>query len=156
MLVLTARNIRNYWAKVDRGDPDACWHWIGGKTSDGYGAFGVAGRQYVATHIALTLDGKPRPSPEHHALHGDCSAPGCVNPAHLRWGLNQENVDDKLRLGRLNHFKGEQHPKAKLSPETVALIRSSPDTGVALAARLGVSKSLISLVRNGKNWTHVA
>lgn len=78
-----------------------CWIWLGYKMPSGYGTFRHEGRKAMATHAALEFDGRARPSPEHFALHS-CDNPSCVNPDHLRWGLQQENVDDMCQRGRLN------------------------------------------------------
>jgi hypothetical protein len=156
-LLLSARNIRNFWLKVDKRGPDECWPWIGARSGDDRPAFGVDGRQYAASHIALALDDRPRPpGPNDHALHGDCSNPACMNPAHLRWGSNLENVADKVRLGRLNHYKGESSPMAKLTEDAVRHIRSTRETGRALAAKYGVSPATICLIRKRRIWQHVA
>jgi len=42
---------------------------------------------------------------------------------------------------------------AHLSPEVVAVIRSSPETGAALARRFGIARQTVSKIRTGK--THL-
>lgn len=77
-----------------------CWLWIGAATNAGYGLIGLeAGRNILATHAALILDGRARPSPEHMACH-KCDTPSCVNPSHLFWGSQDENMADQQRKGR--------------------------------------------------------
>lgn len=155
-ITLGERAIRNYWRKVQKFGENECWIWIGGTPSDGYGAFTVNGRQHVATHIALVLDGKPRPdAPYDLALHGDCSNPACVNPRHLRWGNAHANAQDRMRLDRNNFARGEQSGSNKLTEEQVRYIRTCGKTGVALAKELGVSTATISLVKNRMIWTHI-
>lgn len=157
LLTLTSQNIKNFWAKVTKAGPDDCWLWTGGLSGDGYPAFGVGGRQFPGSHVALTLDGRPRPQPPfHHALHGDCSNPLCVNPAHLRWGSNDENVEDKTRLKRTNPRRGERSPLAKLSEADVRYIREAPRTGRELAKAFKVSPATISLIRNRRVWAHIS
>lgn len=153
---LTPRNIRNFMRKVDRRGPDECWPWTGAKSGDGRGTFTVDGVMYASTHLALILDGRPRPAePFHHALHGDCSEPLCHNPAHLRWGTNDENVADKLRLGRAAHQKPGWRPNTKITEDDVRYIRSSPLTGKALAQEFGISAAAVSLIRNRKVWADI-
>ena len=54
--------------------------------------------------------------------------------------------------------KGMAHGKAKLTDEQVLEIRrrrEAGETGVAVAAAFGVSKALVSLIFNRKNWSHL-
>lgn len=91
-----------FWAKVDRRGPDECWPWRGKPGARGYGTFSFDNLRRRATHISLELSGKPRPSPRHGACH-TCDNPPCVNPAHLWWGDQSENLRDALAKKRLPH-----------------------------------------------------
>ncbi len=51
--------------------------------------------------------------------------------------------------------RGSARRDAKLNETAVSEIRKSKETQRTLAARFGVSQSLISLVRSGRFWTHV-
>ena len=59
-----------------RGD---CWKWLWAENGVGYGVVNVNGRQGLATHFALLLDGQAPSSNGLHALHS-CDNPPCVNP----------------------------------------------------------------------------
>jgi hypothetical protein len=156
-LALSAKNIHNYWRKVEVRGPDECWPWVGEwQTVDGYGRMGVDGKNIRATHIALVLSGRPKPDhPRDCALHGDCSDPRCVNPRHLRWGTRQENMGDKVRLGRQFRPKGELHKGAKLNDDAVREIRRSPMKQQDLADKFGVSRVVINGIKRGRMWAHV-
>jgi hypothetical protein len=155
-ITLNETEIMNYWSKVAVAGPNDCWLWTGATTKNGYGAFNAGRQQRVATHVALVLSGKPRPAaPEDVALHGDCSNPRCVNPNHLRWGTHKENAEDKYRLRRQNVPRGEQSGMAKLTDDQVRYIRSSERTGVELSKELGISRAMVSLIRNRIRWAHV-
>ncbi len=165
---VTERLKARYWRKVQRAGPNDCWEWLAGRNALGYGAFGVDGRTRMATHVALTLDGRPRPGAL-IALHS-CDNPGCVNPQHLRWGTDAENQQDMIDRGRARRLFGEDHwmhkrperirrranhPRAKLTEADVREIRAAPrhrGTGIELAARFGVRPAAISKIRLGQLW----
>ena len=81
-------------ASVATSDRSTCWEWPFSRLH-GYGQ--VGGRK--ATHVALELDGRPRPSDDLIALHS-CDNPPCVNPDHLRWGTHRDNASDRGERGR--------------------------------------------------------
>lgn len=87
-----------FWEKVEKRGPDECWYWKGADRKAAYGQLRVDGKAVLATHLALLLDGRPRPAGL-NALHS-CDTPGCVNPAHLRWGTQKENSKDCFDRGR--------------------------------------------------------
>lgn len=162
--------LESYWLKVRRGAPDECWLWLGSCTDKGYGQIwsgetrGKTTVTCLATHLALLMDGVPRPTRKHVAMHS-CDNPRCVNPAHLTWGTNADNVADAINKGRiLKHHSGKParalRPHAngrggKLTADRVRYIRASAATGLELAAELGVSDQCIYNVRSGRTWRHV-
>ena len=152
-------NQENYWSKVERRNADECWLWTGCKNTKGYGQFRSNGRTRLATHVALELDGLKRPpSPANCALHSDaCVSRACVNPSHLRWGTQRENMADMGRLGRgkTPRLKGAEHPMAVLSGADIASIRAAPKvrgSGRALARQYGVTEGTIWRIRSGRLW----
>lgn len=91
-------------SKIKVDPKTGCWTWIGAKNRKGYGTMFVGpkrGSTGLATHVSLTLAGRPRPSEKHHALHR-CDTPSCVNPEHLWWGTHADNMADANNKGRLN------------------------------------------------------
>jgi len=97
-----------FWEKVDKsGD---CWTWKGGTFRFGYGSFRVGDRRIPAHRVSWELafgkiaDGMC-------VLH-TCDNPGCVNPAHLRLGTQQDNVRDAREKGRfVLNPKPDNHPR---------------------------------------------
>lgn len=77
-----------------------CWLWIGATDRRGYGQLRDGGRNRVATHVALELDGRPVPKGM-FACH-KCDNPSCVNPAHIFIGTQLDNMRDALRKNRMN------------------------------------------------------
>jgi hypothetical protein len=79
--------------------------------------------------------------------------------SNLAWGTALENCKDRIRHG--NQFKipprrGEQNNTSKLTEQHVLTILTSPETGRALAAKMNVTDTAVSLVRTGKTWKHVS
>lgn len=96
------REQHEFWSRVAiKGD---CWEWTGSKTRTGYGQLYYQGGTRRATHVALELDGRPRPFKEACARH-HCDNPSCVNPEHLAWGTHQENMQDAIKR---NRFRWDQ------------------------------------------------
>lgn len=74
-------------------------------------------------------------------------------PGNLLYGTRKDNMADKKRHG--TDTSGERHPQAKLTWTEVDEIRATPNTrgsGKALAARFGVTRSRISMIRHNKHW----
>lgn len=131
-----------------------CWHWQGHRMKHGYGRIETSGKGILATHIALLLDGRPRPHPKAHALHA-CDNPPCVNPAHLRWGDQRENNVDRDRRGRQVAPRGVMQSKAKLNDDAVRAIRSDRRILREIAADYGISIATAGKVKAGQTWSHV-
>lgn len=98
----------------DCPDPvNACWTWVGattpGRQGRRYGHMSVVqpsgGRKVMkAHHVALILDGRPRPFVAAQARHLCPLPPGapknylCCNWNHLDWGTQAENqADNKVQ-----------------------------------------------------------
>jgi hypothetical protein len=141
---MDAQTVERFWNKVDKrgsGPNGHCWAWTGYVGVSGYPRFVVRGTSMQASHAALTLDGKPRPSKEMFALHA-CDNKLCVNPAHLRWGTDTENHEDHRQRGRRGaHW---------LPDDTVHEIHRSPETNKDIAIRLGLTPSAICNIRKGR------
>lgn len=141
-----------FWAKVDKRGPDECWPWTGSSDQHGYGQIWLDGKMPRATHISLSLDGKPRPG-DADALHS-CDNPPCVNPSHLRWGTALDNVADARNRGRI--ARGESNGQCKITETDVVAIRNASGLHREIALAFGVSAHLVSLIRRRKRWAHVA
>ena len=149
---LSVNDKARFWRKVVIPDLDQCWPWAGYTDPQGYGTFPMRGHPVRATHVALTLEGFPRPHPKAFALHS-CDNPRCVNPSHLRWGDVQDNADDRTRRAR--GAVGVKNARSKLTEEAVRYIRTSKETLVSLAAKFGVNHSQISKARRRVRWRHI-
>ena len=140
-----------FYAALDKSDGHGphgdCWIWTEGLDQSGYGrGLNINGRIVRATHIALALDGRPRPNAHLIALHS-CDNRQCVNPNHLRWGTDAENQEDVRQ-------RGKRGPRW-LPDEVVHMIHQSDEPPLAIANRLGVSPSCVSNIRAGRTHKHI-
>ena len=91
-----------FWRQVARRGKNECWEWLGAKRPNGYGRIGEGGRggRQLATHrYSCELHHGP-PTPKANLCLHSCDNPGCVNPAHLRWGSGSENIAEAYAKGR--------------------------------------------------------
>lgn len=174
--------MERFWSRVDKRGPNECWEWLATRSPRGYGTFHLPrqGSRTVKTigahRQALSLAlGRPI-RPGMYACHR-CDNPGCVNPNHLFEGTPAENTADMIqkerrvepavhnRLRGDDHpsrtkpeclLRGEEHPNSVLNEEAVLDIRRSPDAGVVLAKRYGVSTVTVSRIRRRISWRQVA
>lgn len=142
-----------FWAQVDRRGPSECWHWLGSKTRLGYGRPMFNGQRRMAHRWALEFEtgdnGQGRV-----ALHS-CDNPRCVNPAHLRWGTQLENIQDRVSRGRNGSATGEGNGSAKLTVAQVRAIRADARPSRAVAAEYGVSQVTICAIKRRTIWSHI-
>ena len=112
-----------FWAKVDKGEPDECWNWMGALNNYGCARFWVSGSTVVyASRYSYELHNGAIPTGMQVCHH--CDNPACVNPAHLWLGTNMDNVDDKMLKGR-----GNQSGK-KIVPELRKAVRLMVEHGI--------------------------
>lgn len=85
--------------KFERGP--GCWEWTGKRNSQGYGLIrldrstgqmAMAHRVSYEVYVGSISDGL--------IVRHDCDNPPCVNPAHLRLGTRQDNIEDMVRRRR--------------------------------------------------------
>lgn len=143
MDIATMIRFGNY---VDTRSDDVCWLWTGGQ-SEGYGQFNYRDamgcpRVERAHRVMWRLTFGP-PPPGMCVLHR-CDVRRCCNPAHLFLGTRTDNMADKMAKGR------GRGPTPKIPPTAISAIRASTEPAPVVAARYGVSRSLITAIRRGE------
>lgn len=139
-----------YAARVQIGDLDECWPWIGYRTNDGdgYGQVMLNGvRMQVSVATYLHFNG---PIPAGEVVRHTCDYPPCCNPTHLITGTYEDNSRDMVERGRSK--------AAKLSDDQVREIRAAIADGHttrAVADQFGIHNSCVSRVANRKSYRHV-
>lgn len=149
---------QRFWRFVDRRAADECWPWIGHVNHYGYGVISRDGLAARATHLALELSGKPRPSKNHQACHA-CDNRECVNPNHLWWGTPAENVADMMAKGR-NRAPYTKNPPAFASGWQPIETAPRDGTNVLMARTDGnfplvgylLSDGIACCVKDGEMW----
>jgi len=144
-------------------DDDGHWIWKGALSE------GKWPRIYAPDH---TKEGSPmvtqtgrravwhvstgKPIPNSWRVFGTCEVDCCLNPKHMKCGSTQEWGAQVSKAGIHSgsvrrSVAGRQAGRkcSVLTPETYQEIIGSNETGLALAARLGVSKQTVSKARNG-------
>lgn len=150
--------LRFYTEVVMPNADDKCLTWPFAKDSAGYGQLWLNGRvNYVARLVCEDRNG-PAPSDRHHAAHlcGN-GHKGCCAPGHLVWKLPVENQADREHHGTSMH--GEAAPWSKLSEADIRhakAMRNEGKTQQRIADHLGVSRSLVGMILQGKRWPHMA
>lgn len=133
-------------------DTDECILWpYALMPTAGYGTINVDGRAQPVHMVVLRLLGRAA-GPGQQTRHL-CGRRDCINPRHLLAGTPTENARDKLHHG--THLQGEAIASAKLTEDSVRLIRASAEPSAQLAARLGVCTTTINTVRRRAAWRHV-
>ena len=133
---------------------DDCLRWPFSRDQHGRGNLRANGRGWWAHRLMCTLAHGEPPTPKHTAAH-ECGKghEGCVNPRHLRWKTQKENLADCARHGTLaRHRYG---PGGKLTAAMAQEIRDARGkvTQRRLAAIYGVSEGAINDIWRGRTWT---
>ena len=134
-----------------------CLEWIYGRACFGYGIVQSEGRSQVAHRVSykkyVGKIGKGL-----FVLHR-CDNPPCINPKHLFLGTNMDNMQDKMRKGRLRVLFGENHPMAKV--KNVDIIKMRKDYANAkftleeLARIYKLSPLTVRDIIKRKRWKHL-
>ena len=147
-----AESFDEHWVE----DPDTgCYIWQRGRKGKeaclgprhGYGCFRLNGRTVAAHKFAYEREYGPIKSGLQ--VRHQCHVTVCVNPAHMKVGTNQQNVDDKIAAGR---------QPSKLTENTVRQIKLLVMRGWRFYQLADYYKIVIATVQDiahERTWKHV-
>jgi len=131
---------------------DWCLIWPFARDKHGRGMLGYEGRTHWAHRFMCRLMHGDPPTPEHTAAHTCGNGHGgCINPHHLAWKTQAENLEDCRVHGTLiRHHGGNVR---RVLPEEIRAIRDARgyQTQAQLAAKYGVSEGTISDIWHGRS-----
>lgn len=152
--IRTHANVQDLLIRTNRNEETNCLEWQGAKSSFGHGQLRVNSKVYEVHRLMATLIyGEPNGL---FCLHS-CDNPPCINPDHLRWGTQKENLLEMQSKGRKFIAYGENTTSAKLTQEKVKEIRALyPKYNKSQLARMyGVRQPTINKIINNVTWQNV-
>ncbi|WP_407676408.1 HNH endonuclease [Plantactinospora alkalitolerans] len=99
--------------------------------------------------------------PDGNLVRHRCDNRACVRGEHLLAGTQSDNMRDAVERGRQKPggCRGERVGTSRLTEEQVCRIKSrlaSGERGRVLAREFGVNDDLVSKIKLGISWRHVA
>ena len=95
---------------------EGCWVWLGTYDKYGYGQTNINVKTELAHRVSYMIHNQVKLDSSQFVIHS-CDFPACVNPAHLRIGTHQENMDDMKSKNRQS--KGSHRPSCRYTEEQV-------------------------------------
>ena len=133
---------------------EPCWMWQRVVDGGGYARMHHHGPKYKVSRLVMRLFKNEEP-PEGMEVRHLCGKGrrACVNPAHLRLGTHEENMQDMIADG--TSTRGKRNSSTKLTEEQVLEIYTRSWAGeplVSLGKEFGVHPTTISQIKHGRNW----
>lgn len=149
------RNPSRFLKRVSEITPNerGCLIWSGAKDGNGYGTLQYRKRTFLAHRYAY--EQHIGAIPAGMLVCHRCDTPPCVNTEHMFLGTLQDNMDDRNSKSR--QAKGERGGRTKISEQAVREIKANHKnvSALELAARFGISRCQVYVIRSGLSWRHI-
>ena len=141
---------------------DGCWIWKGDRYTSGQPRAIVEGRRRgSAKSLARTLVGKPAPK-KYETCRCDLAPNDCINPDHLRNYTRGQVLEVSNRDNKAVHVERAAKTKRarralsdRMTMQLAREIRSSSESGAAIARRLNLGADYVRQIRRGTMWREV-
>lgn len=141
-------------AHQDYPHRDWCLVWPFARDKHGRGMMGFNGQHYWAHRFMCRLVKGDPPTAEHTAAHSCGNGHGgCINPHHLDWKTQAENLEDCREHGTMVRTHGGN--VRRLMGEEIKAIKLARgfQTQCQLAAKFGISEGTVSDIWHGRTHT---
>lgn len=105
--------------------------------------------------VLMVFSGEPKDKTKNIARHlNDDKLDNRIE--NLAWGSSKDNCSDAIKNNK--NAKGEKHGSSKLSEKDVLDIRRDIENNLKqfeIANKYNISQSLVSLIKNKKNWKYL-
>ena len=149
------KEINRFWDKVTiSSNPNSCWNWIAGKSTAGYGLFGLSNSKKLIYAHRYSFELCYGIDPVTKCVCHHCDNPACCNPYHLFLGSSKDNSQDMVKKGRCKStaLLGTKNSCNRYSEETVHEVRNRAKSYKYLQNKYGISISHIKQIRRGSCW----
>lgn len=96
--------------------------------------------------------------PEKYMVLHRCDNSTCVNPTHLFLGSANDNMQDKIKKGRMKVARGESHGNTNLTNNQVKEIKDKLRAGIKrrpIATQYNATLHQIGKIARGERWGHI-
>jgi len=143
-----------FWSRIE--ERDGCWLWTGRFDPHGYGLMPNGTKAHRFAFQVFVGPLRPSDLVCHDCPGGDNQA--CVNPGHLFPGTHSDNMRDARNKTASRDIIRRRTDR--LRPSDAKAIRVAYARGGVqqdeLAARYGVSRSLVGMIVRRKRWAHIS